>query len=379
MWYPNPQAMFNATSPRKTEAPSDPDAHAHSPRRHGVSTTNRDPRPSSEAIPPWYLSAQPNVYGSMGPPLMPNQRRFLEANSWPSLPPMPDPFMISHKPRSGRGSSFDEIMPDYSYSTTSAGSRYLSSEVRSEMAWSGPGSSQHDLEDRSPGLLPAYSPPTTIDVGRLHSGTFAPANTRVSTAEDTPPIETRPSAAATARASSYSHVKNRSVSVAIRDPTLPEPEQPSRQNGSEYCKKPPGPGSSRSEDSNPKIAAKPADFVKSRKEGNGSGNTLVLKLQKGLSVESSQLRSNDTSSGEKENATSDSKRKRVVSAPEQKFLIHEGGLPDSSPTRRVSKITKIKVGSASKKGVEHDDPLVDELTEEGVVVRQALGEIHNIQ
>lgn len=377
MWYPNPQAIFNATSPRKVDVPSDPDAHAHSPRRHGVANSNRDPRPSSEVLTPCHLLPRPNISRSMGPPQLPGQRPFLDSNSWSILPPMPDPFMISRKPRSGRSSSCDEAMPDYSYSTTSASSRNISHEVLSNMAWSAAGSSQHEIEDRAHSLPQAYSPPTTIGAGRLHDGWFAPANTRVNSAANTPPIETRPSAAAPAGASSDSHLKNCSISVTAEDPTLPQMKQPWRANDLADRKKPCG--AFRGEESTLKNDIKPADLIKSRKEGSNSETRSFPKPPKVLRRESSQLCINGRASEGKENATSDSKRKRVVSAPGQKFMIDDGGPPDSSPTRRVSKVTKVKISSAPSKQIEHEEPLVDDLAEEGVVVRQALGEIHNIQ
>ena len=377
MWYPNPQVMFNATSPRKVDVTSDPDAHAHSPRRHGVANSNRDPRPSSEVLTPCHLLPRPNVSRSMGPPLLPGQRPFLDSNSWSILPPMPDPFMISRKPRSGPSSSCDEAMPDYSYSTTSASSRNVSHEVPSDMAWSAAGSSQHEIEDCAHSLPRAYSPPTATGAGRLHNGWVAPANTRVNSAANTPPIETRPSAAARAGASSGSHPKNFSVSETAEDPTLPQMKQSWRAIDLADRKKPSG--VFRGEEWIPKNDIKPADLIKSRKEGSNSETGSLPKPPKVLRGKSSQLYINRRASEGKENATSDSKRKRVVSAPGQKFVIDDGGPPDLSPTRRVSKVTKVKISNSPSKQIEHEEPLVDDLTEEGVIVRQALKEIHNIQ
>lgn len=334
MWYQYPQRSCAVPSPRKSG--TDPDAHAHSPRRgdgsHDMSKTN------PAMLPP--------------PPAMRNFEA--QDSQWSPLPPLADPFTEDTRfqhdnwaPTRTSSSTGDQSMPDYSYSGTPASSRHHSNhaEVPSLL----PDSTESQFDE----LIAAFSPHREL------TGIYAPTNTRVSSAANSPSKYLKPSAAAEARAASYSHVNTRSVSVTTRDPQQPPPQiRDSSDVSMKSC------FSTRK--SEQPVKAKPAAEIKSRKEGRSSEDGVPLKLpQRKSSVRPIKT---EEKAEEKSMVGNDGKRKRS-SVPVGRRMPIEN-LLSSSPTRKVSRIE----GKGERKG---NGGVMD--LAEGAAMRNPLGDLGNVQ
>jgi hypothetical protein len=321
MWYQPSRPMYHPASPTKQEPSEETDMHAHSPRRRidSASMTSLDEKMSDK------MSV---TYGSMHSSQRPHGSQ--PVSQVPGWPAMPDPFVeIGHHNRYGvRSSELDASMLDYFNPT---GGRNASDDV--SMRSLNNSSHQDVLDD----LIPIFSCDNS-------SGTNAPANTRVSSAVNTPNVPTRPSAAAEARAASYkdSQERMRAVSIISKDDT------PKRRDPSDVSMQ-----SRFSEDVTE--AAKfqvrvPAMEIKGRKEGKGNEQGMPSeekKEKKASRVSTGRMGSSDKEN-EQENdkiviatvSLSDGKRKRVNTGLGQELLRNavEGRMSSSPTTARVKRV-----------------------------------------
>ena len=339
MWYQTSQPVYSVSSPLKSDV-ADSDAHGHSPRRRSGSRESKHSS-AAPAMPPLY------PYRCIAPPSTLSREPCLMDPYCSSLP-MPDPFVDSdrfqlYKKWAPRTGSEDQPMPDYSHSITPASSRNISDEMAQATQ--------------------------RLNQCKESTGTFTPANARVSSAANTPPIQLRPSAAADARASSYSHI--RSVSVTTRDPPPPEVRASSESSLKLRCLEDQAESNERLDT---KIQKKPAGDVKSRKEGKLGEIEMPPKKQKRSSIASTKSFEKENIKGSEDRPiaiSSDSKRKRANSSTAAKSLIlQEAGGKRSSPSRKVSKTEREESSSRC---------MLDDLTEQGVTVRPPLGPLDNVQ
>lgn len=325
MWDQIPQ-ICNVSSPRKPKPGSD--AHGHSPSLRIC----KDPAQAT------FKMTQPAI--------APHTKQTTDPY-WSFTPPMSDPFVDDAKHRGyrrqdARSTSGDQSMPDYPHFITPVSIRNHSNNEVTYLG-GGIGSSTESQFDE---LMAALSPRKNM------SGTYPPANTRVSSAANTPSKETQTSTAAEARATSYSHAQARSVSVTTRDPPPPQIREPSDASMK-----------SRFSDQNEqadaaKIKKRPAIEVKSRKEGRLNELDAASKTQPKPSAHSAKYEGNRIS-------FSNSKRKRASSVSGSNLSLE--GLGSLSPTRKVSKLE----GKA--------DSYIDLLGNEGFATRNPLGNLANIQ
>ena len=241
---------------------------------------------------------------------------------------MHDPFVepgLSHYHR-WLSSSEDQSMPDYSDATTSASSRNI---TISNSFINKPAVGLSLEKDPFDDMLNTSSPDKDG-----FSGYFAPANSRASSATNTPSLRTKPSAMAEARKASYQQEHTRAVSITLREPPLAANRQISDVSMvSRFSEE--NAGFNICHDS--KIQAKPSGDVKGRKEGKGNEADLPPKgLRKASARSASQRESKEEKASKKTGETvvvvSDSKRKRSV-----RIAPPEDNLPGSSPSRKVSK------------------------------------------
>ena len=266
---------------------------------------------------------------------------------WVPLAELADPFVednqLQHRQRPASHSSAsvgDQSMPDYK-SFVSASSRNHSSHDDGSNALPDTAESQFDE------LMAAYSPQKET------SGTHAPAITRDSSAANTPPKALRPSAAAEARAASYSHVNARSVSVTTRDPQQPPPRVRDSSNMSMKS-------AVSAQLSEHPVKARPASEIKSRKEGrSGDDAGVPIKSQQQKKSSSMQLLKSEDKGNGKAGGGCDGKRKRLMGTP-QGVMVEN--LLSSSPDRKV---TRVEGKGWKGKG-------------EGIVERMVLGERENV-
>ncbi len=238
-------------------------------------------------------------------------------------------------------------MSDYSHSTTPASSRHHSN--HNGIFDSMPENPESQFDE----LMAAFSPHKEM------TGTYAPANTRVSSTTNSPSKHLRPSAAADARAASYSHVNTRSVSVTTRDPQQPPPQTRDCSDvGMKSC-------FSNQKNEQP-VKAKPATKIKSRKENRPSEDSVHSKPQQRKS--SVRPIKTEESVEEKPMLINDSKRKRSSVPVGQRVLVEN--LLSSSPTRKVSKI--------EGKGERRGNGGISNLPE-GQGMRNPLGDLDNMQ
>lgn len=350
MLYQLQSQILGPPSPRKVQAP-DPDAHGHSPRQNVNPETIQTRVAAGHTLTYQdYLAASARPRGpQIGDPY------------WSARPPAYDIFMDDARYHAlmrwgAPSSSGDQSMPDYSHSLTPASSRTHSDHHNQLHAGRNTDTTTHvttafDQVDISPNR-----PAST--------GTIAPANTRASSAANTPPTHSKPSAAAEARVSSYSHNQGRSVSMTTRDPQQPPPavREPSDVSMQSRLSENQPVGS---EQRDFKIKKKPAKDVKGRKEGQADELGVGTQGQKKLSVELVEGRNKENANGtaEKPILLSDSKRKRSTKSLFLADRALSGINPDSSPSRKVSR-------------VENTD--LDDLTPEGVVARTPLADMGNV-
>lgn len=215
-------------------------------------------------------------------------------------------------------------------------------------------------------MMAAYSPRKDTN-----SGTTAPANTRVSSAANTPPMATRPSAAAEARASSYSG-KPRAASLTTRDPPPPYTREASDTDANKRCeyRKPETRQPEIDDEPVGKADAKPAKRptirVKGRKEGRSSkiqGDT-PTKSQKRFSTGSLETRGKDDKQG------NNPKKRKSADAVELKTTRATSVSFENTLAKKASKVQH-------KGEPERDIVEVDDL-DKSFTVREPLGDIHNI-
>lgn len=418
MWLQTQQQFYNVPSAHPD--PGDAEAHGHSPRRRDASTA----RAKLEAK----MAPSDIAYGTTGKPV--SQDRGLHSNDpfWSQHGAVSDPFvggvsfnsfyknMASRNTTESAGdvimrshttsNSHDVSMPDASRHLSPASSRrshpmpdysgppsLAPSRKGSEFAKPGTngvgrvpigamllsnewqdesGADRGHQESQFNELMASFSPLRNESV----SGISAPSNTRVNSAANTPPgAHLRPSAAALSRALSYED-HNRAVAMTTRDPPPPYTRAPSAvkshsasgKSDSRQSESPHHPN----ERAEGTVRKKPVGRPRGRKEGKtteptleGAGNT-------------QRRRSMDfTTAGGKENTESeekigDGKRKRVSGVVGVKVALEERvENPDLlSPSRKISR-TCLLDESSPRLGD------LDELTAEGVVTRQPLGELEN--
>ena len=216
--------------------------------------------------------------------------------------------------------------------------------------------------------LAAYSP------GRVpFTGIFAPANTRASSAANTPPAATRPSAAKEARESSYSG-RTRVTSITTRD------GPPSAVRSASEGNVKPRTVSLISTKSNggsmPKcqtIIKTPSSDVKSRKEGKTASIELDVppKHQPSLTrtASSSYDKENARIGGETGSPAGDQKRRRVSTQAEVHTLLKIHGYNENGAIDRAPDLDR----DSNSPAKDHND--IDNLTAEGIVSRSPLVEI----
>lgn len=348
--YPNPgmlyqlqNQIFGTLLTRKQDP--DPDAHSHSPRHRGSIAS----APQSRMVTP----ARPNFLDLRADEHTLTGSQFADPY-WAPMPAGYDIFMDgarypTFKKWPAPSSSGDLSMPDYSHSLTPASSR----------------SHSNHQDPLSAAIMDDMLNPEELDNSPnrpASRGTIPPTNTRVNSAVNTP--RSRPSAAAEARASSYSLSQARSVPVTTRDPPPPEVREPS-----DTCMNSGLPeGQPEANEQNEMKIKKPAKEVKGRKEGKAFELGLGPQIQRKLSAEvlERQKKENMPGSAEKPMVLSDSKRKRSTIAMSEANRVLNQINPNSSPCRKVSKIET------------SGDQDLDDLTPEGVVMRVPLADVGDI-
>ena len=336
--------IYGFSSPRKAQRP-DPDAHGHSPRRQhtvdGVQTRTAYQDPIAALA-------------------SPRKVQFAHPFYWPQIPPVYDA-IPSHSRYQVHGrlpapsSSGDQSMPDYPHSSTLASNRNMSDHQDHSDSTAGVLTNVDNIYDS------CYCSPDRL----LSSGTMAPANTRVSSATNTPTQKNRkPSAAAEAESGSFSNIHLRSVSVTTRDPAIPhirEPSDASMQSSFSDVV------SEQSEATEGHIKQKPAKDVKGRKEGKFSELDFELQLQEKLSRGSAERLDKENIDGSEHQSigSNDGKRKRSTASPFTASKVLGEGHTISSPSRKVSRVSSLK------------DQDLDDLTPEGVVTRAPLAGVAN--
>ena len=351
MWHQTTQQIYTPSSPSRSGA-TDPDAHAHSPRRRRAF---REPNQDAPiAIAPVKLLSQ----ASMPPPTL---RNAMAGNSnWTTVPLMQDLCFEGYRqqvPRrfATRVSTSDQSMPDYSHSITPRSSRDPSLQT---MQIDGT-ATQHESQFEE--LMAAFSPAKA-------SGTQAPPTTRVSSATNSPLKTLKPVSDAEVRITSY-HGQPRAVSMTTREVPPSSARVPtdvsmkSRISESQAEEK---------EKAHPKIKVAPATEIKGRKEGKSSEvNPSKLVGEKRISTGSNERRVKDTTHQNEDHDASanECKRKRASMTSIMNVLAENSEGPDSSPSRKVSK-------KGRKDGL--DNPADSSKSPESTM-RAPLGTLQNIQ
>ena len=267
--------------------------------------------------------------------------------------PMPD----ATRPSSSANSRRSHPMPDYSRPQSLASSRQVSwytgedsaavkvahldyVEERAEIDEQASDSQFNDLMDQlSPREFSA------------NSGISAPSNTRVNSAANTPPE--KPSMAAELRAVSFAGMP-RSVSGSRRDPSIPfitrfsssnsvNPNSENSRSASRPSELHHETGQDVQDKTKKRPVGRPAGNVKSRKEGRTSETDLDLlnnKSQRRTSASSTGALGKGNSGGANDERSGESKRKRVTQVATSEVNLKDRiGNPDSSPTRKLSKLS----------------------------------------
>jgi len=340
MWYQPSRPTYHPASPVKRDTPTeDVDLHAHSPRRRTDSMSGIEERLG------YKMPMQSSMYGSTQMPAdaQGTSRSGIQPDgctpAWSSTMPMQDPFVESGQ-RFGRGhygersAESDLSMPDYSSSITPASSRNATNDFPTQIR------SATTVQHRAAAfdeLIPIFA---SRNDGM--SGVVAPANTRVSSAANTPQIHSRPSAAAEARAASYTNERSRAVSITTKDAPPKARETSDISMKSHFSEQ----SSGLKDGSDAKQPHKPANEVKGRKEGRAS--ELDVQNQVVKKASRSSIR---TSGGGKENAMStvtttivlsDGKRKRASTGAGLRITSKDEEALGSSPTRKMSKIQAVQ-------------------------------------
>ena len=365
MWYQSSRPAYHVASPAKCGGLSeDMDLHAHSPRKRMDSMASLEERMGHS------MPIQNSTFGTMQPPTTmqpPVQTDFRYNNrapDWASGIPMQDPFVegsrYTNRRYGNRSNESDQPMPDYSRSITPASLHNV----------------PHDTQTQSRSITTLHNEAIFNDVESIFnaqnntlSGVVAPANTRVSSAANTPPVPSRPSAAAEARAASYTsaHERSRAVSITTKD-APPKPREPSDISmKSQFSEDQSSVKLTADAKPHPRVATE----VKGRKEGKGSEQLEAYPL-----IQKKASRSSIKTSGNgKENTTatvtttvvlSDGKRKRASTASGIQLSAKDQEALESSPTKKFSKT----MGSSAA-GIEAVEGLA--------VARAPLGEMDNLR
>ena len=409
MWLQAQQQFPNTILPRNDSI--DPEAHAHSPRRRDASIKLACARLLSPSVPPtrtYELMAQSGF-----------QARGSRSNDLSLSQSGTDPFVggpilnnsffknmtsrnttssgdITMKSRS-TSSSHDEAMPDISRIPSPITDHSCRSILESQAAVYNPvlmttGSKErnrrwqkeiqgekeanrHDshFDDEMAAFSPSRKQSTT-------SGISAPSNTRASSAADTPPGPHAPPSMSAGSGAVLFEGHPRSVSVTTRDlpPSIARvpsetirSQSESWKNETRQCEA----HGNAEEKTETTIRKKPIGRPRGRKEGRSSEQGLDVPVNKTQwkastgSVNANAKENGDESDGK----FGDGKRKRVSSTFGSKVPLKDGAENAHllSPTRKVSK-TGLQDDISAKLGE------MDDLTEDGVVVRQPLGELDNI-
>ena len=183
-----------------------------------------------------------------------------------------------------------------------------------------------------------------------NSGISAPSNTRVNSAANTPPGKS--SMTAEIRAVSFAGMP-RSLSVSRRDPSthvitrllLNNSVDPSSEN-SRSASRPsefhPELSEEVQDKSKKRSVGRPAGSVKSRKEGRLSeiGAEVLSTKSRRASAPSSSALGKENSGGGNDEKSGEGKRKRVTKIAISEVILKDRlGNPDSSPTRKLSKLS----------------------------------------
>lgn len=320
MWYHPPHQLYGIQSPSKTEA-INPDVHGHSPcypdKRKDVAGG---------------LASQNQPFSSQGyiPPIRPISHGLPLDDRYLSLTPLlPDPFIDNerhpkNKDKIGHLSSEDQSMPDCSGSITPTSSHNFSSHTVGPTSCSPP-----PEESQFEELMAAYSPHR-----EAVSGSFASADTRVSSKSKTPLVQPKTSTTVEARALSYSHRQSHPASVNIRDsPSLLDcrsSDEISQPHSKEFAAAPVGPF---------EIQKSPFKDTMGRKEGRVGDFEISAGEQKVSCKRSNGIyeQENNRDSEDKSNRIGDAKRKRGsrISATTSTLKTESNTSP--SPSRKFSK------------------------------------------
>lgn len=322
MWYQASQQIHAPSSPPKLGA-TDPDAHAHSPRRRHASREVIG-NAAVVTLPPRLLSQ-----AMMPPPALRSGQT--DDFNWTTAVP------TQQYPGEGRKhqvprrwgthiSTSDESMPDYSQSITPRSSRDPSLHDINVLH-DGPVAQQ---ESQFEELMAAFSPAKT-------SGTQAPPTSRVSSAANSPPLRLKTSGSPEVRITSFAS-QPRAVSITTRDAPPPSTRQSSgismMSRSSEIQAGDKG-------KAQPRIQVTPANEVKGRKEGKGSDLHPASSpgQMKALTVSSARRQKSTTETTEERSTwdANDGKRKRASMTSISNILSENSDGPGSSPSRKVSK------------------------------------------
>ena len=387
--------QFHPISPPRKDA-ADPNAHGHSPRGHDDSETNGPRSPISVMGPPT-ISRE-----SIPPPVLVPHGLHHEDPFWA---PKPESFGdnqsigncrnitkssttsgdVVMKSRSTSG-GHDLPMPDYSRATSPMMRLPMTDSSRHPSFASS--RSNFECEDYAANRFTKVILPTQfvmmpsdyedqahvrdiIDANspRKHSasGISAPSNTRNSSAANTPP-------SLILKAAEPGEGKQRVASVTSREAPPPLKRLPSNfhiESGPDSCDLE-NRLSETSWESNEKsgsnIKEKPASNVKGRKEGNPSDPNALYKPQRRATAPSIASRGKENRHGINEESTNDGKRKR--SSKPMETSKNWSGKPENPSTRKASKVDTI-----TENFTDLED--MDDLTEEGVFVRNPLGNLEN--
>lgn len=206
---------------------------------------------------------------------------------------------------------------------------------------------EHESESLFTDLITRLSPREFS----ANSGISAPSNTRVNSAANTPPG--KPSMVAELRAVSFAGMP-RSVSVTIRDPPPPfntrVPSNNSVNPGSDNPRSAfrqseahDESGEETEDKAKKRSVGRPASNVKSRKEGRTSDmghEVLSSKSQRRASAPSASALGKENSGGANGEKSGEGKRKRVTKVAASRVDLNDRlDNPDSSPTRKLSKLS----------------------------------------
>ena len=438
MWWQAQPQFSNHTLPRMES--TDPEAHAHSPRRQqnskgiaaGPRETTRIPSHVSQGLitlpglhpnasrcsdpfwsqhgpmhDPFTGAPTPNSFyktvatcstvsaGESGGHTIPDQSRSTSTSHDESMPdysrsqspgdshrsyPMPD----YSRPLSPASSRRSYPMADYSRPPTLPGSRRTSDMVNPTM--NEPNFSrlesilqshqETDHESQFNDLIAAFSPRKNSSL----SGISAPSNTRVNSAVNTPPLQlNRDSAAAKDRASSYAG-HSRSVSVTTRDP--PPPTNQSRRNGtgsSNFPAKLPPDVKRETTDakSQPETAIRKKPVGKPKGRKEGrTSEANELEVPANKSQRRATIGAASAQGNEHDNATSTEN----LGEGKRKRVTNVIGSEVVLETRPVNDENPSPTRKVSKIDLD-ESPIknldLDDLTAEGVISRAPLGELEN--